>query len=30
MDADIGIGAAAGHSSNRKGVPLAGMNPTGT
>ena len=27
---DPGIGDADGHSSNRNGVPLAGMKPTGT
>ena len=30
MDIDIGIGAAAGHNSNKNGVPVAGMKPTGT
>jgi hypothetical protein len=30
MGIDIGLGAAAGHSSNKNGVPLAGMKPTGT
>jgi len=30
MGIDMGMGAAAGHSSSRNGVPLAGMKPTGT
>jgi len=30
MPKELGIGAADGHSSNRNGVPPAGMNPTGT
>lgn len=34
MGIDIGIdmviGAAAGHNSNKNGVPLAGMKPAGT
>jgi len=30
IDIDTGAAAAAGHSSSRKGVPAAGMKPTGT
>jgi hypothetical protein len=30
MGIDIGTGAMAGHSSTKKGFPLAGMKPTGT
>jgi hypothetical protein len=30
IDMGIGIADAAGHNSNRNGLPLAGMKPTGT